>query len=70
MKTNLILEQIVKDENITAEVEDVEKEIATLAETYGMTVEEVKNVVTEDMLKNDIALKKAMALITDTVEEA
>lgn len=70
VKTNLILEQIVEDENITAEVEDVEKEIATLAETYGMTVEEVKNVVTEDMLKNDIALKKAMALITDTVEEA
>ena len=70
VKTNLILEQIVKDENITAEVEDVEKEIATLAETYGMSVEEVKNVVTEDMLKNDIALKKAMALITDTVEEA
>ncbi|OYQ67912.1 trigger factor [Aerococcus sp. 1KP-2016] len=71
VKTNLILEQIVKDENITAEVEDVEKEIATLAETYGMTVEEVKNVVTEDMLKNDIALKKAMDLITETaVEEA
>ena len=70
VKTNLILEQIVEDENITAKVEDVEKEIATLAETYNMTVEEVKNVVTEDMLKNDIALKKAMALITDTVEEA
>ncbi len=70
VKTNLILEQIVKDEDIVAEDVDVEKEISTLAETYGMSVEEVKNVVTVDMLKNDIALKKAMDLITESIEEA
>ena len=69
VKTNLILEQIVADENIEASDEDVEEEIKSLAETYNMPEEQVRQVVTPDMLKRDIALKKAMSLITDSAIE-
>lgn len=69
VKTNLILEQIVADENIEASDEDVEEEIKSLAETYNMPEEQVRQVVTSDMLKRDIALKKAMSLITDSAIE-
>ena len=35
-----------------------------------MDVEKVRGAVSEDMLKNDIAMKKALALITDSAVEA
>ncbi|AMB99808.1 trigger factor [Aerococcus urinaehominis] len=70
VKTNLILEQIVADENIEVSEEDVNEEIKNLAETYGMEEAMVQQVVTQDMLRNDIALKKAMELITSTAVEA
>ena len=69
VKTNLLLEQIIAEENIEVSEEDIAKEIENLAETYNMEVEAVKNVVTEDMLKHDIELKQAMNLITSTAKE-
>ena len=69
MKTNLILEQIVADENLEANDEDVENEIKSLADTYNMEEDKVREVVTKDMLQNDIALKKAMDMITKSAKE-
>lgn len=69
-KTNLVLEQIVKDEAIEATTEEIEAEIKTLADQYNMDIEQVRGAVSEDMLKNDIAMKKALALITDSAVEA
>ncbi|MCZ0716733.1 trigger factor [Aerococcus kribbianus] len=69
VKTNLILEQIVKDEEIEASDEDVENEIQSLADNYNMDADQVRNIITEDMLKNDIALKKAMEVITESAKE-
>lgn len=69
VKTNLILEQIVADENLEANDEDVENEIKSLADTYNMEEDKVREVVTKDMLQNDIALKKAMDMITKSAKE-
>lgn len=69
VKTNLMLEAIIEAENIQANDEDVENEIKNLAETYKMEEEAVRKVVTTDMLKHDIELKKAMELITSSAVE-
>ena len=44
----------------------MEKEIAELAATYNMEVEQVKALLSADMLQHDIAVKKAVELITST----
>lgn len=69
-KTTLVLEQIIKDENITVSEEEITEEISTLAAQYKMDVERVRSLVSNEMLTNDIQMKKAMALITDTAVEA
>lgn len=69
-KTNLVLEQIVKEENIEVNDEEVKLEIEMLAGQYGMLVDQVRAAVSDEMLKNDIAMKKAMALITESAVEA
>lgn len=69
VKTNLILEQIAKEENLSATEEDITKEIEELAKTYNMEVDAVRNVLNADMLTHDIQMKKAMAIIVDSVVE-
>lgn len=68
-KTNLVLEAIVAQENLEVTPEEVEREVEDLASQYNMTAEQVKQFVSDDMLKGDIKLKKAMQLIVDTAEE-
>ena len=65
-KTNLVIEAIAKAEGFEASEEEVEKEIAELAATYNMEVEQVKALLSADMLQHDIAVKKAVELITST----
>ncbi|MGY3725317.1 trigger factor [Granulicatella balaenopterae] len=69
-KTNLVLEQIVKDENIEVSDEDVDAEVKELAAQYNMAEAVVRSSVSTEMLKNDIAMKKALAMIVDTAKEA
>ena len=69
-KTNLVLEQIVKDENIEVTDADVDAEVKELAAQYGMDEGAVRAAVSVEMLKNDISMKKALALITDSAVEA
>ena len=68
-KTNLVLEAIVKAENIEVTEAEQEEEINTLAEQYGMEAEQVRGFVTTDMLESDIKMKKAMSIIVDSAEE-
>lgn len=70
VKTNLLLDEIVKAENIEANDDDLQKEMENLAETYELKVDEVKNIVTDDMLKHDISLRKAMDAITESAVES
>ena len=70
VKLNLILDKIVKAENIEvtdAEMEDEMKEIATY---YNMPLEEVKKVLggQEHVLKGDLTHRKALQLIKDNVK--
>ena len=70
VKTNLLIEAIVKAEILEATEEEIEKEIAELAETYNMPVDQVKRLLTTDMLSHDITMKKAIDLVTSTAVEA
>lgn len=69
VKTNLVIEAIAAAENIDASEEEIANEIKELSEAYNMPVEQIKRVLTEDMLKHDIAMKKAVELITGTAVE-
>lgn len=68
VKVALALEKIVEAEGITATDEEVEEEVAKLAEQYkaqNITAEQIKSAMGEQ-LKNDIAQKKAVELIKST----
>ncbi|MGJ0996536.1 trigger factor [Enterococcus casseliflavus] len=70
VKTNLVIEAIAKAEGLEATEEDIENEIKELSEAYNMPVDQIKRVLTEDMLKHDITMKKAVKLVTGTAKEA
>lgn len=66
IQSRLVLEAIAKAENLTATDEDVEKECATMAESYGMEVEKIKELLGENglsQMKEDLTVQKAADLI-------
>ena len=67
-KTNLVIEAVAKAEGFEASDEDIEAEISSLATDYNMEVERVRQLLSTDMLKHDIAIKKAVELITSTAK--
>ncbi|WP_338432846.1 trigger factor [Limosilactobacillus fermentum] len=69
VKTNLVLEAVVKDANLNATDEDVQNEIADLAKQYGMDEEAVSKALTRDMLEHDIEIKKAVDLIAGSAKQ-
>ena len=68
VKTNLVIEAIAKAEGFEASDEEIEKEINDLASEYNMEVEQVRNLLSADMLKHDIAMKKAVDVVTSTAK--
>lgn len=68
VKTNLVIEAIAKAEGFEASDEEIEKEINDLASEYNMEVEQVRNLLSTDMLKHDIAMKKAVEVVTSTAK--
>ena len=79
ISTRLVLEAIVAAENITAADEDLEKELSTMAASYNMEVDKIKEIMGEDGLKgmkDDLAVQKAVdflyanAVITEKAAEA
>ncbi|MBQ7897331.1 MAG: trigger factor [Clostridia bacterium] len=68
VKLQLALEKIVELESITATEEDVEAEYAKLAEAYKMEVEKIKEAIQAEMLKKDIAVNKAVALVKENAK--
>ena len=65
-KTNLVVEAVAQAEGLEATEEEINKEIEDLAATYNMEVEQVRNLLSSEMLKHDIAVKKAVEVITST----
>lgn len=68
VKANLVIEAIAKAEGFEASDEEIEKEINDLASEYNMEVEQVRNLLSADMLKHDIAMKKAVDVVTSTAK--
>lgn len=66
VRTNLVIEAIATAEKFDTTDEEVEAEIADLAGQYNMPVEQVKTLLPIDMLKHDIAMKKAVEVITSS----
>ena len=63
IQTRLVLEAVVKAENITVSDEAVEKEIATMAESYKMEADQVKEYLGESgiaQMKEDLAVQEAV----------
>ncbi|HFI0746094.1 trigger factor [Streptococcus suis] len=65
-KTNLVVEAVAKAEGFEATDAEIEKEIEDLAATYKMEVAQVRSLLSPEMLKHDIAVKKAVEVITST----
>ena len=69
-RTNLVVAAIAKAEKLEASDEEIEAEIKDLAGQYNMPEDQVRKVLTPDMLKHDIVMKKAVELITSSAVEA
>ena len=69
VKTTLAMEAIAKAEAFEITDADCDEEIKKLAEEYKMPEEEVRKYIELDVLKNDLANKKAMELIKETAEK-
>ena len=67
-KTNLVVEAVAKAEGFEATDEEVTAEIEQLAADYNMPVEQVRSLLSPEMLKHDIAVKKAVEVITSTAK--
>ena len=67
-KTNLVVEAVAKAEGFEATEEEINAEIEQLAADYNMQVEQVRNLLSPEMLKHDITVKKAVNVITSTAK--
>ncbi|MCT0013989.1 trigger factor [Weissella confusa] len=70
VKTNLVLEAIVKAENIKPSADDIVAEVKSLADQYGMDEAAVRGALSDDMLSHDIAIKQVVDMIVDNAVEA
>lgn len=66
VRTNLVIEAIAAKENFETTDAEVEEEVKDLAGQYNMPLEQVQQLLPVDMLKHDIAMKKAVEAITST----
>lgn len=72
IKSRLVLEAVVKDENIEASDADYEEELKSMAEAYQMEVDKVKEMLPEKsavQIKQDIAVRKAAEFVVEKAKE-
>ena len=68
VKTNLVIEAVAAAEGFDATEEEIQKEINDLAAEYNMEVSQVSSLLSPEMLKHDITMKKAVELITSSAK--
>ena len=68
VKTNLVIEAVAAAEGFDATEEEIQKEINDLAAEYNMEVSQVSALLSPEMLKHDITMKKAVEVITGTAK--
>lgn len=72
IQSRLVLEAVAKAENITATEEELEKEIENMAQMYQLDIDKLKESVGEEekeMMRQDIAVQKAIDFVTDAAAE-
>jgi trigger factor len=72
IQSRLVLEAIVKAENISATDEELEKELADMAEKYNMEPDKLKEMIGDhekEHMKEDIAIEKALNLVVAEAKE-
>ena len=65
VKTRLALEKIVELEKIVPTEEEINEEYEKIAKAYNLENDKVKELVAEDMVKEDVAVKKAVDFIKE-----
>ena len=72
IQSRLVLEAVVKAENIEVSEEDVKAEIAKMAANYKMDAEKLAEIMSEEEKKQiqmDMAIEKAVELVTEAAKE-
>lgn len=72
IQSRLVLEAVVKAENIEASQEEIDAEIEKMASMYQMEADKVKELLGENEMKSialDIAVQKAVDLVTEAAKE-
>ena len=72
IQSRLVLEAVAAAENLTASDEELDAELGRMAEQYKMEVEKLKEMFAEEDLKSvreDLAIQKAVELVTDAAVE-
>ncbi|MBQ0043275.1 MAG: trigger factor [Lachnospiraceae bacterium] len=72
IQSRLVLEAVVKAENMLVSDEDYEEEVKRLAEVYQMEVDKVKELLDERAqkeVKEDLLVKKAAAFVVENAKE-
>lgn len=72
IQCRLVLEAVVKAENIEVSEEELDKEYETMAQNYRMEKEKLTELINEkerEQIKMDIAVQKAVDLVRDAAEE-
>ena len=66
IRTGLVLEKVAEAEKIEVPEEDIDAEIAKMAEAYKMEADKLKGLLGErelEQMKKDLAVKKAVELL-------
>ncbi|MEG0527873.1 MAG: trigger factor [Longicatena sp.] len=66
VKVRLVLEAIAAEEKIEVSEADIEKELETVANTYNMPLEKVKELISGDAISYDLRIRKALDLIKES----
>ena len=72
IKNSLVLEAIAKAENLTASDDELNAELAKMADMYKMDLDKIKEVMSEaeeKQMRDDIAIQKAVELVVSAAVE-
>lgn len=65
LNTELLLDAIVKAEEITSTDEELEEAIADMAKNYGMEADQVRQYINADVVRTDLCRRKAAQIIRE-----
>ena len=72
VKARLVLEQIVKDENLSVSDEEVDEKIKEIGKSYGIDEEKILQIIQgrdREGIKNDMLVQKALELLEESCVE-